>query len=88
MLVIRLEKGGAINLERQVSSANGYGIWEHHRSQRSSMHKPYFTIYHHVAIKPAAPTAGQTVLVAICLPGTPESEWKPCLTGVASFEGE
>ncbi len=28
MLVIRLEKGGVINLERQVSTSNGYGIWD------------------------------------------------------------
>jgi len=87
MLVIRLETGRVINLERQVSTSNGYGIWEYHRSQSSTMYRPDFTVYRHVAMKPADPQAGQQVIVAICLPGTPENEWKPFRTGVASFDG-
>lgn len=87
VLVIRLEKGGVINLERQVSTSNGYGIWEYHRSQSSSMWVPDHTPYRHVAMKPAEPQAGQQVSVAICLPGTPENEWKPFRVGIASFDG-
>lgn len=87
VLVIRLEKGGVINLERQVSTSNGYGIWEYHRSQSSTMFRPDFTVYRHVALKPADPQPGQQVTVAICLPGTPENEWKPFRIGVASFDG-
>ncbi|QNR00452.1 hypothetical protein BGI51_22240 [Pseudomonas oryzihabitans] len=87
MLVIRLEKGGVINLERQVTTSNGYGIWEYHRSQSSTMYRPDFTVYRHVAIKPADPQAGQQVSVAICLPGTPENEWKAFRVGFASFDG-
>lgn len=87
VLVIRLEKGGVINLERQLTTSNGYGIWEYHRSQSSTMYRPDFTVYRHVAIKPADPQAGQQVSVAICLLGTPESEWKPFRTGVAGFDG-
>ncbi len=87
VLVIRLEKGGVINLERQVSTSNGYGIWEYHRSQSSTMYRPDFTVYRHVAIKPADPQAGQQVSVAICLPSTPENEWKPFRARIASFDG-
>ncbi|MDR6680187.1 hypothetical protein J2W58_004419 [Pseudomonas psychrotolerans] len=87
MLVIRLETGRVINLERQVTTSNGYGIWEYHRSQSSTMYRLDFTLYRHVAMKPASPEAGQQVAVAICLPGTPESEWKPFRSGVASFDG-
>ncbi|KTS76428.1 hypothetical protein NS274_15585 [Pseudomonas oryzihabitans] len=87
MLVIRLETGRVINLERQVTTSNGYGIWEYHRSQSSTMYRPDFTVYRHVAMKPANPEAGQEVTVAICLPGTPEDQWKPFRTGVASFDG-
>ncbi|APQ11027.1 hypothetical protein BJP27_05765 [Pseudomonas oryzihabitans] len=87
MLVIRLETGRVINLERQVTTSNGYGIWEYHRSQSSTMYRPDFTVYRHVAMKPANPEAGQEVTIAICLPGTPEHEWKPFRTGVASFDG-
>ncbi|WP_236712100.1 hypothetical protein [Pseudomonas sp. EpS/L25] len=76
-----------INLERQVSTANGYGIWEYHRSQSSTMYRPDFTVYRHVAMKPADPQAGQQVTVAICLPGTPENEWKPFRNGVATYDG-
>lgn len=87
MLVIRLDKGGVINLERRVTTSNGYGICEYHRSQSSTMYRPDFTVYRHVALKPANPEAGQEVTVAICLPGTPEDQWKPFRTGVASFDG-
>lgn len=87
MLVIRLETGRVINLERQVSTSNGYGIWEYHRSQSSTMYRPDFTVYRHVALKPSNPEAGQHVTVAICLPGTPENEWKPFRSGVACFDG-
>jgi len=48
---------------------------------------PDHTPYRHVALKPADPQAGQQVTVAICLLGTPENEWKPFRTGVASFDG-
>jgi len=51
------------------------------------MFRPDFTVYRHVALKPADPQAGQQVTVAICLLGTPENEWKPFRTGVASFDG-
>jgi hypothetical protein len=88
VLVIRLEKGGVINLERQVSTSNGYGIWEYHRSQSSTMWVPDHTPYRHVAMKPAEPRVGQQVILARCLPGTSEEAWKPFQAGVVISDSE
>ncbi|MCD4867028.1 MULTISPECIES: hypothetical protein [Pseudomonas] len=87
MLVIHLESGRVINLERSVSTVNGYGIWEYHRSQSSSMWVPDYTPYRHLAVKPPDPAIGQKVTVAICKLGAPEEEWKPFRSGTAGYDG-
>ncbi len=83
MLVLHLECGRVINLERSVSTVNGYGIWEYHRSQSSACGCP--------TTPPTAPlrqTAGpgHWPEVIVAKPGGPEEEWKPCRSGIADFD--
>ena len=86
MLIVRLESGVTLNLERSVGSAGKHGIWEFHRAANSYMRPPNYTPFRHAAILPSDPNPNQTVSVAICAPGMPEADWIPVGEGIATHE--
>lgn len=88
MLVIRLERGVTFTLDRSIGNAGKYGIWEFHRGESSFMSPPDYTPWRHAAILPADPSNGQSVRLAVCMPGMPEAEWKHMGEGTANYESE
>ena len=85
MLMIRLPSGWALKLDRKLSEAGGYGIWDFHRSESSWTRNHGHTVYRYARIKPADPAEGKPVEVTLLTsPQCPEEQWIPKGEGVAS----
>lgn len=85
LLVIRLEQGWSLKLDRKFTESGGYGMWEFHRSQSSYVTGNY--VAHRCArVKPSEPAEGKRVEVIICNAGDPEELWLRLGEGVARFE--
>ncbi len=90
MLVIRLNQGWTLKLDRKVNDSAGYGVWEFHRSE-SSYTVPAgigYQTYRYARIRPADPAEGASVEVIICGLGGTEDEWRRVGMGVASYHSE
>lgn len=90
MLVIRLNQGWTLKLDRKVNDGSGYGVWEFHRSE-SSYTFPQGLTYQtlrHARIKPPEPVEGAAVEVIVCGLGSAEEEWQRVGGGVASYHSE
>ncbi|KAF1061066.1 MAG: hypothetical protein GAK45_02340 [Pseudomonas citronellolis] len=85
MLVIRKDGSTRLLLDRLLSKAEGYGIWEFHISANSEMF-PKLLAGRHAAISPAEPKEGQEVEMHVMLrPNAPQEEWKLIGKGVAHY---
>ncbi|AOE86113.1 hypothetical protein [Pseudomonas sp. TCU-HL1] len=87
MLVIRLNAGWTLKLDRQIGSAGKAGLWDFHRSESSYTVERCKT-YRTAATKPAEPKEGQTVEVFICDQREPEEKWRAVGEGVARYQAE
>lgn len=90
MLVIRLNQGWTLKLDRKVNDSSGYGVWEFHRSESSHTiaHGMSYQTYRNARIKPAEPAEGASVEVIICGLGGSEDEWLRVGSGGASYHSE
>ncbi|MGC3228793.1 hypothetical protein ACPTIC_23265 [Pseudomonas aeruginosa] len=87
MLIVRLEQGWTLKLDRQVGSSGKHGIWSFHCAESTYTPAPA-ELLRHAAILPAEPKDGQKVAVAICDTRMPQDEWRPVGNGVATYEAE
>ncbi|HCE6032024.1 TPA: hypothetical protein NHL03_002295 [Pseudomonas aeruginosa] len=87
MLIVRLEQGWTLKLDRQVGSSGKHGIWSFHCAESTYTSAPA-ELLRHAAILPAEPKDGQKVAVAICDTRMPQDEWRPVGSGVAAYEAE
>lgn len=86
MLMIRMNKGGALKLGRKVAESGGYGVWEFHCSENTFTRDHGHTAYRHARIKPADPAEGKPVEVTLMNSATaPEEKWIPYGEGTASI---
>lgn len=89
MLVIRLGKGWTLKLERKLSEAGGWGLWEFHRAESTYHTDRGRTAYRLARLRPAEPKEGQEVeVVLIHSPAASEEDWKPQGGGVARYESD
>ncbi|MFJ3259823.1 hypothetical protein ACIPK7_06175 [Pseudomonas sp. NPDC086581] len=83
MLRIRVNGSTRLHLERLVTKAGQYGVWELHVSANSEMF-PGLQAGRRAALLPPEPKEGQEVeLFALLSPHSPQEEWKPLGKGVA-----
>ncbi len=90
MLVIRLNQGFTLKLDRKINDSSGYGVWEFHRSESSFTvaHGRSYQTLRHARIKPAEPAEGASVEVIICALGGGEEEWQRVGSEVATYQAE
>lgn len=85
MLRIRSNGGTRLNLERLVTKAGQFGVWEFHVAANSEMFKG-LQAGRHAALLPAEPKEGQEVeLFAMLSAHSPQEEWKPIGKGTAHY---
>ncbi|MCC3679181.1 hypothetical protein LLE81_00020 [Staphylococcus epidermidis] len=86
MLQIRLKTGWALKLDRKLSEAGGYGIWEFHRSESTFTRDNGHTTYRYARLRPADPAEGKLVEVTLMpSPSAPEDVWVERGEGIAEI---
>ena len=86
MLLIRMNHGVAYHLDRKLSEAGGFGVWDFHRSASTYTRDNGRTTYRFARIKPADPADGKTVEVFLMpSPNAPEETWVARGEGVVSI---
>ncbi|WJN60947.1 hypothetical protein [Pseudomonas sp. SO81] len=86
MLLIRMNHGSAYHLDRKLSDAGGWGVWDFHRSASTYTVDHGRTTYRYARIRPADPADGKTVEVFLMpSPNAPEETWIARGEGVVSI---
>ena len=86
MFLIKIGNGTPMRLDRKLSEAEGWGVYDFHRTANSWASGPPHKTYRFARIKPAAPKDGEPVEVVLMLsPTAPEETWVNRGKGIAWF---